>query len=330
LRVNIFLTFDYELYFGANIGSVDKCMIEPTQHLIEISQYHGIGMTYFVDSGFLVKLKEYASEYPELWKEYDKICDQLRLLIRYGNDVQLHIHPHWEKSTFDGKNWHLATKEHYRFSSFSATDQLLIFEKYLKELELITEQKITAFRAGGWCIEPTEDFLASFRQFEIKVDSSVFPKNKITTPPYNFDYSKTPNKSWWRFSTDVAVEDVKGDFLEYPTSVMYYSPLFFWRLYILGRLFPKQHKPIGDGDFLAMKGRKKESLTKGLIHIVSADGYLASELSNALKTHLFAQKGDLVVLSHPKSATNFSIRQLDLFIGKNTKRHKFLLFKDIQ
>jgi hypothetical protein len=327
--VNIYLTFDYELYFGDNPGTVKQCLLQPTKHLLEISQFHGINMTYFVDSGYLVKLKEYASAYPELWKDYDLIVEQLKLLVRFGNDVQLHIHPHWEKSTYDGKKWHLATKEHYRFSSFSESERLEIFEKYITELESIIGYKITAFRAGGWCIQPTKDFLASFTKFGIKVDSSVFPKNQINTEPYHIDFKNTPDKAWWRFSTDVAIEDVHGEFLEYPTSIYNYSPLFFWKLYILGRLFPKAHKPIGDGNFLPMKGRKKESLLHGITHIVSADGYLSSKLNAALKSTMFSQKGEMVVLSHPKSMTNYSVRKLDSFIAKHVKKHKFVVFKNI-
>ena len=32
----IYITFDYEMFLGPNIGSVDKCLIEPTNRIMEI------------------------------------------------------------------------------------------------------------------------------------------------------------------------------------------------------------------------------------------------------------------------------------------------------
>ena len=55
--MNIFLTYDYELFFGESTGSVDKCMIEPTNQLLKIAKEFNIKMTFFVDVGYLIKLK---------------------------------------------------------------------------------------------------------------------------------------------------------------------------------------------------------------------------------------------------------------------------------
>ncbi len=64
--MNIFLTYDYELFFGEESGSVDKCMIEPTNELLKIAKEFNIKMTFFVDIGYLIKLKEFLPNNPEL------------------------------------------------------------------------------------------------------------------------------------------------------------------------------------------------------------------------------------------------------------------------
>ena len=53
-----------------------------------------------------------------LKKDYDLITQQIQKLSAEGHDVQLHIHPHWEDSTFDGIEWIFDTNR-YKLSDFS-------------------------------------------------------------------------------------------------------------------------------------------------------------------------------------------------------------------
>ena len=78
--MQVILTFDYELFFGANTGSVQKCMIEPTDRLLDLAEKHIVPMVFFVDVGFLIKLFEkcYEKEDQELIKA------QLKALKKSG------------------------------------------------------------------------------------------------------------------------------------------------------------------------------------------------------------------------------------------------------
>ena len=78
--MKIFFTLDYELYFGDPTGTVEKCILYPTNRLIEICDRTGALMTFFIDSGYLIKLKEFSKQYPELETEYDQVCCQIRTL----------------------------------------------------------------------------------------------------------------------------------------------------------------------------------------------------------------------------------------------------------
>lgn len=76
-KTDFLLSLDYELFFGDKPGSVEHCMIIPTQKLVKVLDRFNAKVSLFVDVGFLVKLKEYAPQYPELAKQYQQIQNQL-------------------------------------------------------------------------------------------------------------------------------------------------------------------------------------------------------------------------------------------------------------
>ena len=91
--MQVILTFDYELFFGTNTGSVQKCIIEPTDRLLAIARKLDIPLVFFVDIGFLIKLQEYKQRFPELEADFESIRNQLSEITALNGEVQLHIHP---------------------------------------------------------------------------------------------------------------------------------------------------------------------------------------------------------------------------------------------
>ena len=327
--MNIFLTYDYELFFGEESGSVDKCLIDPTNRLIELCAKHKTKMTFFVDVGYLIKLQEFAPNHQELQIDQLKIRNQLREIIDSGNSIQLHIHPHWENSFYEDGKWHIITDKSYKLDDFSDEEIRRIVRNYKYFIDTLTGQKTTAFRAGGWCIQPFYRLKELFKELEITIDSSVFPGGKFFSPHYDFDFTNAPNKAKYRFESDVCIEDLDGYFTEYPISSWRYSPLFYWRLYILGRLFPSKHKMLGDGIFLSQPGIKKSVLTNFTWNHVSTDGYYASKLNTCLKSCEKRNFSDMVIIGHPKSMTNYSFQVLENFIKDNHTKHAFRTFKEL-
>jgi hypothetical protein len=328
--MNIFLTFDYEIFFGEVSGSVDKCMIEPSEALLSLAEKHGIQYTFFWDIGHYLALERFAQEFPELEIDKNKIANQLTQVLKLGHDIQLHIHPHWEKASFENGKWNMNLRDHYKLSDFPEKERKAIFAKYNDALTQFKGEKSKAFRAGGWCIQPFSDFETLFKVNGIRIDSSTMPGVKWISKQYQLDFTKLVASEPFRFSSDECQEDVNGEFLEYPITSKYYSPIFFWRLYILGRLFPSQHKMWGDGNFVSQPGGKKESLTKGKIHHASSDGFFASELEAILKTKRQKAETTMVVIGHPKSLTKFSLKKLENFVKKNKSNNQFSTFQDIQ
>jgi peptidoglycan/xylan/chitin deacetylase (PgdA/CDA1 family) len=324
--MNIYLTYDYELFFGERTGTVDKCIIDQTNSLMRIAEKYNIQVTFFVDVGYLIQLEKWTERFPDLMIDLKKIKDQIQSILQLKSKVQLHIHPHWEKAYYDGEKWVIKTENCYKLFDFTDAEINRIVREYKSYLDTLVSYSTTTFRAGGWCIQPFERLKPIFKELGLKVDTSVFVGGQFESKDYYFDFRNAPAKSSYHFENDVCVEDKIGSFLEVPISSHRYSPLFYWRLYILGRLFPKNHKMLGDGIFLAQPGRKKSVLTSFTWNHASSDGYYASKLNvikNKLTKHSYE---NMVVIGHPKSNTHFSIRKLEQFVKKNHKKHSFISF----
>lgn len=320
--MKIFLTFDYELFFGKEAGTVQKCMLEPTSDLFNLAKGKDVSYTFFVDVGYLIQ----ADRYPELTDEVNQVKAQINTMIDLGHDVQLHIHPHWERSTFSEGSWKMNTHNAYKLSDFNDEERANIIRSYKSYLESLIGRKVTVFRAGGWCIQPFTDLMEVFKELDLKIDSSVFHNGYLVTNDYNVDFRNAPLKSKYRFESDVCEEVEDGTFTEYPIASFRYRPSFYWWLYGLGKLFPAKHKMIGDGVFVSQGGRKISSLTSYTTTHVSTDGYYAKKLEAALNKSENLNHEEMVIIGHPKGNTLYSMNKVAEFIARNHKKHTFTSF----
>jgi hypothetical protein len=321
--LKIAITWDYELFFGERSGSVEKCMLEPTNRLLEIAAKNKAKFTFFVDAGMLALGEKEAAFHSEL----SRIKQQISTWDDTGHETGLHIHPHWEDAIWK-EGWQFDLRR-YKLADFSQHEIETIFDSYHGVLQNLTKHKICSYRAGGWCIQPFSKLKSSFLKHQLKIESSIFQGGKNTTSPYNYDFTKAPIKEKWHFENHECEESANGKFLEIPIASQTYSPLFFWKLFILGRLFPKKHKSIGNGSPAKGGGSRKDFLTKYNHLCVSADGYFVTQIEKAIREA--EQKGweSLVIIGHPKACTVFSLNYLDKLISKLSKKHEFVCLKDL-
>lgn len=327
--MDIFLTFDYELFFGKVSGSVDKCMIEPTEELLGIAAKQNIHLTFFWDIGHYLALQRFCEAHPSLKADQLKIEKQLKKVLSLGHALELHIHPHWEKALYANDAWQMNLEQHYKMSDFDEEERKSIFSRYHGALTEFKDKKSSSFRAGGWCIQPFSNFRSLFLEHGIRHDSSTMPGVKWISEQYQLDFTELKTSEPFRFSTNECKEDKQGEFIEYPIASNYYSPFFFWKLYVLGRLFPSQHKMWGDGNYVPQPAGKKEVLSVGKKHHASSDGFFASELQAILAKKIKAKDTALVVIGHPKSSTKYALRKLNAFVAQNKINHRFLTFEDL-
>ena len=326
--MNIYLTLDYEIYFGENHGTVEKCIIYPTSELIRIAEKHNVRFNFFVDCGFILKLNEYREKFPVLEKDYKAITEQVKYLSNTGHDIQLHIHPHWEDSYFDGKRWVIDIKR-YKLADFSHAEIADIVVRYKKVLVDLTNKNIFAFRAGGWCLQPFSMLVKVFKENNITLDSSVFRNGYFSSKQYAYDFRNAPEKDIYRFENDVVVEDKNGFFTELPISPIKNSPLFFWMLFLLGRKNPFLHKPLGDGQAMPAPGYRKKLLTKFTNNPVSVDGYNSSLLQKALGGLSKKKCEHMVIIGHPKALSRYSIQKIEEFVIRNKEKNNFTTYTNI-
>ena len=187
--MNIYITLDYELFFGTKSGSVDNCIIKPTEALLKIVEPYDIKFVFFVDVGYLVKLEEHKEQYSELQDDYLKITSQIKYLAKKGHGIELHIHPHWEDSYYDGNDWAFDTSR-YKLADFSSEKIERIVTKYTKSLTRISGQTPKAYRAGGWSAQPFKEIGKALKANDIYIDSTVFPGGYYESSAQYYDFRK--------------------------------------------------------------------------------------------------------------------------------------------
>lgn len=326
--VNTYLTLDYELFFGKS-GSAERSIIYPTNKLISILNKHDAKAVFFVDIGYLIRLKEQMCFEPKLRNDFDKVKEQIQTLANEDHDIQLHIHSHWEDAFIENGDWKFPMK-HYRLHSYSEEKIYDIITKYTNALEEISGQQAFAFRAGGWCIQPFDKLRKGLLKANIKIDSTVFKGGKNIHGSHFYNFENAPELDEWFFSKDPCVVDVGGDFKEIPITSYKVSPLFFWKMIYFKKFGGNNHKQFGDG--YAVKNdlsQKLRLLFRTTNTVVSIDGYKASYLESAFNRKKKATpNGNFVVIGHPKAFSEYSLNKLDSFLENNKSYMNIKTFMD--
>lgn len=310
------LTFDYEVFFGRQTGSVERTLLQPAEALAALARKHGVPMVFFVDAGFLLKLREEMRKAPALQADYSRVCRQVEQLARAGHEIQLHIHSHWEDCHWAGDHWHMDVSR-YRLHDFPPADIARIVNQYTTYLrELAGPSHAFAYRAGGWVIQPFERLRDALLAAGVRIDSTVFAEGVADGETHTFDFRGAPAASRWAFDADPLQPCDGGPFLEVPIASHPLGATFFWRFALAKKLGGEQHRPFGDGRAI---GLSRQDLMRKLftssMSVVSMDGYKASFIPDAYRRYQKLGFDDFVMIGHPKSLTPYSLSRLDDFLS---------------
>ena len=309
------LTLDYEVYFGRNTGTVERSILEPTEALLAVASRHGAKLVFFVDAGFILRLRAEMHKSPRLRAEHDSICRQVEALAADGHEIQLHIHPHWEDSTWSEDGWRMDVSR-FALHAFPEPRIQDIVKRYTNVLrELAGPDAAYAYRAGGWVIQPFERIREALLANGVVIDSTVFAGGYREGRVQPYDFRRAPAKSRWCFDLDPLVEKKTGPFLEVPIASRRVRPDFFWRFAAAKKFGGLRHKAFGDGRAIPMEGGDLVSkLVKPSTSVVSMDGYKASFLAAAAADYRARRMEDFVVIGHPKALTPYSLERLDAYL----------------
>ncbi len=328
--IQILLTFDLELFLGNKIGTVENCIYKPTLEILNILKKYQIPGIFFVDAGYLLALKEKKRHYVELQRDYDLFLKTLNLISKSKSFIELHLHPQWIKSVFKNGRWYLNNKL-YRIQDFNENERKEIITESVNLLENVSENKIVAFRAGGWCIEPFYKIKYILEDLNIFIDSSVFYGGCIKTNFYSINFKNVPKKDLYPFSDTPLKEDPNGKFLEVPITSYKYTPLFYLKFLLSKKLKKQELTQFGDGCPIKSKFfNKLKYFLKSHYYPVSLDLYRASALKNALEIALKNENKFFVIMSHPKRMSCYSMKKMEEFIADCIKKHfNFISYRDI-
>lgn len=310
--MKILITFDYELFFGGNSGSPEKCIIEPVDAIIATAREYGAPMGFFVDAGYLHAIRRFMAASATLGKHDALIRRNLDAIAAQKHEILLHVHPHWEDTIWAEERWQ-SDLSRFCLSDFDPPQVLDIVGRYAKELRChVADGRLLAYRAGGWAVQPFPAIGAGLAAEGIFIDSTIFAGGRDTLGIVNFDFTRAPSKSRWRFETDPATEDPGGRFLEVPTSSMTVSPSYYRRLALSRLTTSSDRRPFGDGAVRSLPPMRRHldklgKLLTSTRYCVTLDGMKASLVAAEYRRMRKEGAEFLVLLSHPKAMTPFSI-----------------------
>ena len=317
IRKNILFTFDYELFLGKRSGTVERCLIAPTKQILEILKLHDAKGIFFVDTTYLLRLKEVAKQHQKAALDYEKVSSQIKEIAR-THFICPHIHPHWLNAKYleELNQWDLSDITFYRFHNLNEQERAPLFESsvhIIREILGNASYPIDAFRAGGWCIQPFEDFKPSFESYGIHYDFSVLRGMKNFSEAQFYDFENAPPKDIYEFEQDPTLEKEGGRFREYCISTV--SPSPFSKLtekFLLKYLWKMGDRYSGDGFSVHVPNAAAEQSSG--IEMISV------ELLNLVKFRIylrFLQRNDYMhFISHPKMLSQHNLSIFGKFMKK--------------
>jgi hypothetical protein len=312
---NILLTFDYEPFLGKRSGTIDKCIIEPTNALRNILCKYNAKAVFFVDVLFVEKLRNI----PELKADYEKIANQIQFLYLEGHYIYPHIHPHWLDAIYTGNGeFDLSNLKKYSMGSLQNKDVKKLFNIAFNILDDIGISYVDwGYRAGGWCIQSFKTFKQVFESHNIKFEFSVLPGYKCNSIVQSFDYSSVKIVTPYSFSNYVENVDIDGEFVEFPISTIQISDgnLFFDRL-VKKILWKKGDRGFGDGLSAETASLKTNSFNREMVSLDILNISKVGIYKNFLKNNDYMHW-----ISHPKMFTKHGLKVFDKFLTHATSNY---------
>lgn len=230
---HLILTVDYEL-FGDGSGCLEDCVLKPAERIMRIVERFDAPLTYFAEVLELIALADQEHDY--------RARDQLREAMARSHDVQLHLHPQWSSAKRETQGvWQLDMK-HWRIGDLSKEEVSSLVRQGRQWLEseiaiYIPGYRCLAFRAGGWCIQPSEKVIAALLEEGFEIDSTVAPGQWRAGQGEWSDFRAAPALPFWQVADDVCQPSGNG-LLEVPITT---GTIGRWR-HLNALLQRKKHK----------------------------------------------------------------------------------------
>jgi len=219
-RLELVFTLDYEIH-GNGEGDPGELMVEPTDRLLDLLDAHRARLTIMADTCEILRFREHRDETGRDDWAYGAIERQLVDAVARGHDVQLHVHPTYERARAGGGRWELdyadydlARLGHPRISGLVKRGKEFL-EGLLRPVR--PGYRCHAFRAANWSMSPSADTVRALREHGFDIDTSVF-KWGTRDELVRFDYANADSEAvpWPLDADDVCRRDERSPLFEFP------------------------------------------------------------------------------------------------------------------
>lgn len=335
-KIRLILTFDYELPLGG-CTSYSKGLFEPAEAIVRLATERKIKIVFFADILSAVFLKRW--DYKGFYLPFK---EQLQKTLNLKHEVQLHIHPHWVNSRYEGgrfypSEWKILSKFRNEKPPFDING---ILNSGINELNEICnghgDFKCIAYRGGGYNLQPCTDIiLKNLYENGIRFDSSIIKGYYFKSNIQEEDFRRMPDNSNWIIPLEGPLNAIaENGILEIPIASMPAGIYFrLNRVYNKTRnknLYKKlKYNNFGTGH----TGHKTDmaSRIKSLIYspLVLSFDHLHQNISvlDAILSYQFKIYGDqeeiaLCLNSHPKSLGPYHLNQMCKFLDLIDEKYK--------
>ncbi len=228
--IHLILSLDYEI-FGNGAGDVIWDIVEPTNRILNICDKYGAKLTIMFEVAEYWAFKQMEGRLGLSYSPAKVMEDQAQNAMRRGHDVQLHLHPQWIGSELDDglwrlriDQWRIADLPHSLGAHEDECSIMGVLSKGKRTLEQMLRPvnptyQCIAFRAGGFCIQPSLWVIPAMKAVGLLIDSSVVQGLYVQSAAGRCDFRKAEYNYgyWWTTVDDVCLSGPKGEnVLEFP------------------------------------------------------------------------------------------------------------------
>lgn len=223
----IILTLDYEL-FGNGSGDVFEHIIIPTEKILSIARKYGAKLTIFFEVIEYWRLKEEWEKGNRMGYERNPITimeHQIKAAAKDGHDIQLHLHPQWVDAQWINNGWNVNFDD-WRLGGYNKVGDCSLDNLFLNGKETLENlirpvnpnYRCHAIRAGGYCVQPSDEIVRVMHKYNFDTDSSIYPEGLETGSRQFFDFRGLPKDRgfWYCGCTLEAISKEVSDIREFP------------------------------------------------------------------------------------------------------------------
>jgi hypothetical protein len=189
-RVQLVLSDDWELR-GDGSGNMRAIQFATLRRLCEVYERHGLRGSFNAEVFQQIVHRRLQAKHPELGELADEWEEAVRDAYRSGHDIQLHLHPQWSDASYADGRWRLGASWSLAEYPRAAVEEMLGAAK--AELESVLRPvdpsyRCVAFRAGSWCIAPSDHALEVLAGLGIAFDMSIVDGAYYDSAEVKLDY----------------------------------------------------------------------------------------------------------------------------------------------